>query len=114
LAKASPLKVYLEVSLFPLIALSDCSTTLIALAKMLSSIGVSEIPRSTKAEEKRITDAKKAEEKRIADAKKAEEKRIADIKAAEETINSYLKIIIVLLIIMASITLAIAIRFSKP
>jgi len=54
------------------------------------------------------------EEKRIADAKQAEEKRIADIKAAEETINSYLKIIIVLLIIMAIITLAIAIRFSKP
>ena len=67
-----------------------------------------------KAEEKRIADIKAAEEKRIADAKKAEEKRIADIKAAEETINSYLKIIIVLLIIMASITLAIAIRFSKP
>ena len=67
-----------------------------------------------KTEEKRIADAKKAEEKRIADAKKEEEKRIADIKAAEETINSYLKIIIVLLIIMASITLAIAIRFSKP
>ena len=56
----------------------------------------------------------KTEEKRIADIKAAEEKRIADIKAAEETINSYLKIIIVLLIIMASITLAIAIRFSKP
>ena len=72
------------------------------------------IADAKKAEEKRIADAKKVEEKRIADAKKAEENRIADIKAAEETINSYLKIIIVLLIIMASITLAIAIRFSKP
>ena len=63
-----------------------------------------------KTEEKRIADIKAVEEIK----KKAEEKRIADIKAAEETINSYLKIIIVLLIIMASITLAIAIRFSKP
>ena len=115
----------LKVKAYALISEVESNTSsdlsiLKSLKNRLWSLNLS-IRASITTEEKRIADAKQAEEikkqaeeKRIADAKKAEEKRIADIKAAEETINSYLKIIIVLLIIMASITLAIAIRFSKP